>query len=363
MPVSLSILIGFRNRDVERVYRALESLEAQSVEDFELVFVDYGSEQNIAEQVKALMSKYSFARYHYSQSEGWLWNRAHAINTGYKLSIGKKILISDIDILYPPEFIKTILELDVDATFYTFGCYYLPKDFNYSALNMTAQQFSFAEFHGMGLTLAKGSHFFNISGYDEFYMIWGAEDDDLTTRLKKIPLERIHLPLQEFPLFHQWHITHSPAKPTFWYLTMVNYLFSQSSNRNSSTDWGTGLTPENRPILNLIQDDSKLTNLPRLQFWEDQLLLFFNPLIQKFYQLKSGESAYIEYEFDLPEGDESFIKKIFKSRDAVKRNSDKMDKRSIVNFLEYFIGTNRFGFLDYYLKISDKKLLFVVIKK
>lgn len=72
MPTSkkIQIIIGYRDRDIERVERCLKSLEQQSNSNFNL----------------AVAQKFSFSSYKYSQTKGWFWIRSHALNTGVKLS-------------------------------------------------------------------------------------------------------------------------------------------------------------------------------------------------------------------------------------------------------------------------------------
>ena len=128
--MKISIIIGFRNRDIQRVKYALDSLAVQSLKDFELIFIDYGSDIPLAKQVEALFGEYDFVKYYYSDSRGRFWNRAHAVNTGFRFSAGEKIFISDIDIIYHPDFLKSIAAFNLENTFYTFSCYYLPEGFD-----------------------------------------------------------------------------------------------------------------------------------------------------------------------------------------------------------------------------------------
>lgn len=69
----ISIVIGFRNRELARVKNALDSLANQSLKDFELIFIDYGSDESIAQETRTVVGSYNFAKYYYSDKIG----RAH----------------------------------------------------------------------------------------------------------------------------------------------------------------------------------------------------------------------------------------------------------------------------------------------
>ena len=62
----ITILYPYRNRDIERVKRSLDSLALQTDQRFKVLFVDYGSSSKQASQVEQLIISYSFANYIYS---------------------------------------------------------------------------------------------------------------------------------------------------------------------------------------------------------------------------------------------------------------------------------------------------------
>jgi len=61
----LILIYPYRNRNIERVKRSLESLENQTVSDFSVVFVDYGSELEISSAIETLLENYDFVNYQY----------------------------------------------------------------------------------------------------------------------------------------------------------------------------------------------------------------------------------------------------------------------------------------------------------
>ncbi len=61
----LTLIYPYRNRNIERVKRSLDSLKNQRVKDFSVQFVDYGSASEIASEVDSLLKNYDFVNYQY----------------------------------------------------------------------------------------------------------------------------------------------------------------------------------------------------------------------------------------------------------------------------------------------------------
>jgi hypothetical protein len=91
MTNTISIVIGFKDREISRVKNSLDSLSLQNSDiNFEVIFVDYGSEEECSNQLLLLMHNFSFVKYVKVNSRGWFWNRSHALNIG----VTKKLPIS-----------------------------------------------------------------------------------------------------------------------------------------------------------------------------------------------------------------------------------------------------------------------------
>lgn len=357
----ISIIVGFRNREAERVKYALDSLANQSLKDFEVIFIDYGSDESIAQETKALVSKYDFAKYIYSDTIGWLWNRAHALNTGIKKASGDIMLFYDIDLIVEKDFLKNIATLKYDTHFYTFSCFYLPLHFDLQNKVLEKDGIHYEQNY-VGLCAVSRSAVLNIEGFDEYYMVWGGEDDDFYKRLSTNDLTRKQIPATDSKVFHQWHPIQAPVKPTAWYLIMVNHLFSTKQNRELNSEWGASYALKDRPVLNFIADHSYKNNV-KLELWEDQSLLFFNPLIEKFHQLKTGEIAYLENTYIAEQVEKSMSFIFFKKNKPDNKVVEKITKKDISQFFQFFIGCNRSLMQDYFYKEKGNEFLFVVIKK
>ena len=92
---SLSIIASFRDREAGRVRRFLDSLSRQTDPEFELIFLDYGSQEKVSEQIQDLCNQYSFCRYIYNHTRGMYWNRAHAMNSAARFSDREYLLFTD----------------------------------------------------------------------------------------------------------------------------------------------------------------------------------------------------------------------------------------------------------------------------
>jgi glycosyltransferase involved in cell wall biosynthesis len=363
--MKFSIVVAFRNRDEKRVRFFLDSLQWQSRKDFELIFVNQGSDEHVCEWVEELVGRYSFVHYIYNFSRGHLWNKSNALNIGIQAAIGSYIVIADIDIIFSPDFLENITPYLTPGIFTTHNAFYLPENYKLKEIGSLFQtdHYKICKDQFIGLCIASKEFFLNIDGYDEFYLVWGAEDDDIIKRLESAGLKRMHLSAQLMKIYHQWHPSGAPNKPDLWYLTMVTYLFRENKDKSEGCLRGIVLGQKDRPILRFINESDSCKSGTKLEFWEDQPLLFFNPFIKKFYQLSSGETAYLVYQLgssELERKGNNFFSDLFTKKQIEK---EKLREKDIIGFLEYFVGVNRPRLKDYYLRYSDNCVQFALIKR
>ncbi|GAA3779643.1 glycosyltransferase [Flavobacterium ginsengiterrae] len=203
----LTIIYPYRNRELERIKNSLNSLLSQSNMDFEVIFVDYGSQLEISKEVKELLSEYKFVEYVYSYNIYQPWSRSKAINIGLQFTKTEYVFIADIDIFFHPNFIDKLYSLKQENTNYYFQVGYLnkqesllKKEFN----DYKIESKSIAE--GKGLSFFKLNSLLSINGFDEFFHFWGAEDQDIHQRLQNNGNKEIFYN-KEILLLHQWHPT------------------------------------------------------------------------------------------------------------------------------------------------------------
>jgi glycosyltransferase involved in cell wall biosynthesis len=353
--MKISVIVGFRNREISRLVYALDALANQSLTDFELVFIDYGSDEAIAKQAETMVAKYSFAQYYYSDTRGWFWNRAHALNTGVKMSSGELILFFDIDLILEKDFLQKIVMLDYESKFYTFSCFYLPAHFDLQKKNIEQEGLQYEQNY-VGLCAVKRASVNDINGFDEYYMVWGVEDDDFYKRLANFGIKRIQMQAVDFRVFHQWHPTEAPAKPTLWYLTMVNYFYSGAGQQQNSLSWGDRIEDIQRPLFNLIKSNKIDLDISL----EDKCgFLFYNDFINKFYDSSSKSGCLVYRESEGVTEKKSI--NLFFSKKKVIENLYQL--KEVIQFIQYFIGMNRNNILDYFLQIEKSELKLYYIKK
>lgn len=244
----VSIVYCFRNRDLERVKRSLNSLQNQLNHDFEVVFVDYGSDRDIARNVADLLEIYPFVQYLYTDTTGKPWNRSHALNIGIKCSNSAFVFTADIDMVFIPDFVSQLHKIKSvqKATF--FPCYLLPSKFNDWHKLFKLHDFEQTNEQGLGLSLIPKKALEEIHGYDEYYSFWGREDNDLYKRLKSLGLEA-NYHSDDVLMYHQWHeptIASHELFPNHWRYFMRNYFNNNNTNIRNLKQWGVSLSKEER---------------------------------------------------------------------------------------------------------------------
>lgn len=301
MSVKLSIVFAYRNREVERVKRCLESLNRQSENNFNVIFIDYGSTLDTATEIKKIADLYPFCKYFYNDTRGMAWNRAHALNSGIRVAEGEYIMTSDIDLIYSKDFIKEVfLNIEPNVELHS-NAYKLPKNFiKWGKLdakanlklpnrNLTAL--------GMVQVVLKGT-LNEIKGFDEYYRIWGAEDEDLTHRLRKKGLLIEWLDLKRTPVYHQWHpssgIRARKNIPNGWQKNLgVYFKNNESIVRNNDHEWGKLVTSDLRKI---FEHRSSGNISKRLKLNEMPVSQSIHTIYSSFKDLKNGESIEIVFE-------------------------------------------------------------------
>jgi len=325
-----------------------------------LVFIDYGSDDQIAQEAKKKVAQYPFATYIYTDTRGWFWNRAHALNIGIRHSQGDICLFYDIDLILEPVFLEKISFFNYSDTYYTFSCFYLPEHFNLLTKDVLRDGIHYEQNY-VGLCAAGRKPVESIGGFDEFYMVWGVEDDDFYSRLQGRGLNRKQIAAADCPVFHQWHPTHAPAKPDAWYIAMVNYFFSKSKVENKLGNWGMHYHTADRPSL-LLLSQYATQSAYKLKFWEDNNLLFFNPFIQKFHESAPGEILLVEYMVAKQQVGNGVVNKAIQIFRKQKERKPTIGNKEITAFFQYFVGVNRGLIGDYYFEISSHRLLFICKK-
>ena len=351
----ISIIVGYRNRELRRVKRSIDALANQSFTDFELIFVDYGSDPEYQKQVKELTELYPFVQYVYTQTQGWFWNRAHALNTGVRFAKGSILLFYDIDLIPESVFLEKVNLLSFDNIFYTFSCFYLPEHFNYKQSVLEKDGIHYEQNY-VGLCAVSREIVHEIHGYDEYFMVWGAEDDDFYKRLSNFGIKRFQMQAFDYRVFHQWHPTQAPAKPTLWYLTMVKYFYSGDKQQVNSPSWGDRIEDAQRPVFKLIKSNE--TNID-FSLEHSNGFLIYNDFINQFYE-NSRKSGCLIFRESKGLTEKKFVNFFFSKKKA---SVYLYELKDVTQFIQYFIGVNRNSIVDYFLQMEEDGLKLFYVKK
>lgn len=302
MSPRLSIVVGFRDRELDRVERFLGSLAAQTFQDFELLFVDYGSRPGLAAAVRERVIRFPFARYLHSETHGHAWSRSRALNIGGRRARGELLATTDVDLIFDPGVTAALLRhADSNRMVYN-RVHYLPRGFrSWNRLSHLASDLPRSERTGLGaLCCLSTDRFREIRGFDERYLYWGIEDRDLNRRLLHLGMDEVWM--DGPPVFHQWHPRRDEKTPGFlplgvWGRSELHFLRESDQALRNGDDWGRLLTVAERPALAFLDTDRR-----RLLAREDLYRVDLRPyqdrdlarMLRAFWNLPSGHALAVE---------------------------------------------------------------------
>jgi len=212
MENKLTIIYANRNRDVERIRITFDSLKKQTDQNFEVIFVDYGSETSIVNGLRILSELYDFVKFYHLPVPQLLWNKSKALNYGIFKTKSSHIFIADVDLIFHPESTQLLNTLYTPDEFYLFKLGYLDKieskklTSHYEFDELKVNKFGVVN----GMILSSKVVLDKISGFDEFFHFYGAEDVDLFSRLSMAGLVEVKDDHKYF--YHNWHKTFSGSE-------------------------------------------------------------------------------------------------------------------------------------------------------
>ncbi|NEV93940.1 glycosyltransferase [Psychroflexus sp. YR1-1] len=270
----ISIIYAYHNRDTARIQASLESLSGQTQQNFEVVFVDYGSREYYSNEVKAVVEDYQFVNYHYIGHPGLLWCKARALNYGIQQAVQTNIFIADADVVFHSDFVKELGKLDTEKAFYLFDIAYLKASVNAEeVLQIDFQKRDYSHVHEtFGVALFSKQALLKVNGLDNFFHFYGSEDEDLNRRLqhagyrkqKHKDLLLQHIWHERYPKSKDKNFTIQPRLTDVMRLNQKHMLFNDE-NQVSYTNRGIGLiryyTPEDLERLKHPEVIFRLTNI------------------------------------------------------------------------------------------------------
>lgn len=201
----ISIIYPYRNRDLQRIENSLNSLKNQSIQEFEVFLVDYGSEIDLAQKVENLCNEYGFINYTYHHTQFQPWNKSRALNSVIKNLQSDFCFVADVDLIFHPDFVKKAILLQQPEKTIYFQVGFLSPDEKTEGKSFDEfSNFRKSTSEATGLSLFPLKVLKELRGFDEFYHFWGAEDTDLHIRLRNAGYE-VEYYDKELLMLHQWH--------------------------------------------------------------------------------------------------------------------------------------------------------------
>jgi glycosyltransferase involved in cell wall biosynthesis len=302
----LSIIFGYRNRDLTLVRRCLDSLSAQTFQQIEVIFVDYGSTTATATEAARLLASYPFGRYVYSETRGLPWNRGHALNTGAHQARGQYIMTTDVDMIYPPDFLEIVAKIASPQSVLYCAPYYLPKRFDdWDHTDTYKSKFRQGN-HSQkgGCQVIAREIYLNLRGFDEYYQYWGLEDHDFYHRLMFYGLKEVWLN-NHTALYHQWHpsphylLAHGMPEG-YWGRACLHQYRNAANPLRNPAGWGALKTADQRPsLLHVDFNASTVLDSPQLHWLSlaPYSNLSLGPLARELCNLPSGHALAVNNAF------------------------------------------------------------------
>jgi len=204
----ITIIYPFRNREGNRIIRSLESLAHQSNKEFNVIFVDYGSDLETASEIKKIVDKFIFCKYVYSYNIKQPWSRSKAINIGLKMVETEFVFTADIDMIFHPNFIDSLnkLKSSKKAIFFKVGFLSQEETKKDKVFEAYIPQF-YSKKGAAGLSLFPTEAIKSLNGFDEFFHFWGSEDENIHKRFENAGFKSVFYE-EETLMLHQWHQTY-----------------------------------------------------------------------------------------------------------------------------------------------------------
>ncbi|TXD81694.1 glycosyltransferase [Subsaximicrobium wynnwilliamsii] len=214
MSKALSVLYIYRNKDLHRVENSLNSLCQQSNNDFEIIFVDYGSTRNYKDGLSEFLKQYKNVKLIYSYHTDQPWSRPKAVNIGVKHCKSDYIFVADIDMIFRHDFISILHRIKHPNKSFFFKVGFLSEAESKKNIPFREYAISFESKYGaQGLSLFPRHALNEVNGLSEFIHFWGA-DNDVHNRLRNTGMETIFYD-DKILILHQWHLIYRKTLEKF----------------------------------------------------------------------------------------------------------------------------------------------------
>jgi len=375
--MKLSFIVPYRNRAPHAVQKCLQSLHNQDFDSFEIIFLDYGSDPEISQEMRLFCENLSAVRYFYAETRGWLWCKPHALNLAYAQARGEFLVMVDADMIHPSKFAEKLLKYLHTDKIVHYRCRYLPENYAVDMKNIDYNQinnFILSDEHATGLFVVSRQKMMETGGSNEFYMIWGMEDTDASQRLQNAKLSLQWLDLEETTVLHQWHpVAHQNAiLPYNWRYVVRDYGLKYGGEpAKKYYDIPNGLEIRYRPALELVNSES-WNKLEQYQL-KNPLQSAFLEFEHLFENQEFSNGIYIEYahsDFENIQSNTGRITSLFNNFLAKTGTGYRLINQdhnltfiTIRDFLYYFILFKRHWIRDYHFDVRKDFLRLLIFSK
>lgn len=218
-PDDVTVLVGVRNRADHRIVNALRSLEAQTLPSgaVRTLVVDYGSRPAAARFTEEACRRHGAEYLRVEDVD--VWSRSRCLNVGIRRVDTTFLMASDADVVLSAGYLadavralrrepfsvicSAMLDLPESSDPAAKRAARVRRPLPLRAWKREATPRLEWELHP-SIAVAHTACFRLVRGYDEFYEVWGEEDEDLMRRFGRLGLEPRPVGTDSFYL-HQWH--------------------------------------------------------------------------------------------------------------------------------------------------------------
>jgi hypothetical protein len=221
----ITVLIPCRNRADHRLKNCLNTLKCQDYPShlINIKILDYSSAEKYSEVIAKYAKLYNvgYAKIYNKH----FWSKPNCVNIGVKSSYSQYLMVSDMDFLFHKNYISSaVSELKKNKQSVVCSTMYdIPENMNSYLIECAQKNITpdmdiiskvsckrcpqyYNEYHPSAICV-RTIYYKYIKGYDEYYSLWGCEDDDLIKRFIYLGL-KIQSIKDKSHYYHQWHRKH-----------------------------------------------------------------------------------------------------------------------------------------------------------
>jgi hypothetical protein len=252
----ITVIYGIRNRVDYKFWHSLNSIRLQNHHQnlIKIMVVDYGSSESDLRTIRRFCAEFNAELLETHKTGDW--NRAHCLNIGIKRTTTKFLITTDTDIIFSKNYVSVLidtlknsplsvifskcLDLKESSTDFLISEFEKGQPLNPEALKSKAEGRSSGEANA-GINASYTQFYQDIYGYDEYFKLWGSEDNDIKRRLEYFGLKSRSIADKAYYL-HQWHPKHDGvnASPELKKTIEKNHQYFQQDHRifKNTDDWG-----------------------------------------------------------------------------------------------------------------------------